>query len=95
MMIQTIMTFPIATRNLVDNQADYALPLNVEKVDRCEILLKSGEWKKLSLFDKGQTDFAISEFAGTKGEPIFYDLMGNLIFFHTRPKVEENGLQLF
>lgn len=91
--------FPIATRDLVDNQADYSLPLNVEKVDRCEILLKSGEWKKLSIFDKGQTDFAMSEFAGTKGEPIFYDLMGNSLILLPSPdltKVEENqGLQLY
>ena len=61
--------------------------------------LVEGEWKKLSIFDKGQTDFAISEFAGTKGEPLFYDLMGNSLILLPAPdltKVEENqGLQLY
>lgn len=90
---------PIATRDLVDDRSDYALPLDVEKVDRCEIKLISGELRKLTLFDKGQTDYSLSEFAGTKGEPLFYDLIGNSLMLYPAPDLtkvtEDEGLQLY
>lgn len=90
---------PIATRDLVDNQTDYALPTDVERVDRCEILDIDGNWHKLSIFDKGQTDYSISEFAGTKGLPQYYDLVGNSLMLYPAPDVTkvtaDEGLQLY
>ena len=90
---------PIATRDLVDNQSDYALPTDVEKIDRCEIKLISGDWMKLSIFDKGQTDISLSEFSGTKGVPEYYDLVGNSLILYPSPDLtkvtEDEGIQLY
>lgn len=91
--------FPIATRDLQDGVQDYSLPIDVERVDRCEITLIDGSKRKLTLFDKGQIDISLDEFAGEKGEPLFYDLLGNSLFLYPAPDLtkvqKDEGLELY
>lgn len=92
-------TLPIATRDLVDDQEDYALPTNVFGVDRAEVLDINGDWIKLIPMDKSQISVAYPEFEETKGIPKFYDMVGNSIITKPAPDVtkvtETNGLRLY
>lgn len=91
--------FPIATRDFQDGVADYSLPTDVERVDRCEIVLIDGSKRKLTLFDKSEIDISLDEFAGDKGEPLFYDLLGNSLILYPAPDVtkvqEDDGIELY
>ena len=76
---------PIGTANLVDGQQDYAFDVRFLNVERVEVKDSTGTWQKLTPFDKSQVNVALTEYYGTSGMPIHYDVQGESIFLYPAP----------
>lgn len=92
-------TMPIAVRDLVDDQEDYALPTNIFGVDRAEILDIDGNWRTLKPIDKSQVKVGYPEHREDKGIPVEYDLLGGSIILKPAPDLtkvtESSGFRLY
>lgn len=77
--------FAIATTSLVNNQEDYALPNTLQKLRRIEIKDSSNNYNLLKQIDWSTIPVATSEYFGSAGTPIYYDLVGNSVFLYPTP----------
>lgn len=76
---------PIATTTVVNNQQDYELPDDLQKIIRVEIKDSDGNWTLLQEIDQSQVKEALGEFYETAGLPLYYDLLGNSLFLYPKP----------
>jgi hypothetical protein len=92
---------PIATTNLgEDEQQDYEMPSDAQKVDRVEVLDSDGNYQDLKPFDKSQIKgSSMTEFLETAGMPRYYDLVGRSIFLYPKPSSDNvtlsRGLKVY
>ena len=91
---------PIATADLVNNQQDYSLPTNIQKIDRVEVKDVSGDWHKLIPIDQSELPTtALTEFEEDAGLPIYYDVSGNSLMLYPKPATASvtisQGLKLY
>lgn len=87
--------FPVATATLVHNQQDYTLPTTTLRIQRVEVKDSGGIYHPVQQIDihdlKG---VATSEFMGSGGMPLYYDLVGNSLFFYPTPISGAGGTTL-
>ncbi len=80
---------PIATTTIVDDQQDYELPADIQKIIRVEIKDIDGNWSLLQQIDQSQVKEALGEFYETAGVPLYYDLIGASLFLYPKPDTAE------
>lgn len=79
-------TYPIPTTTLVDGQQDYSLPTTILDISRVEVMDNNGDYQLLTQFDKAQIKTsALSEYYGTAGMPVEYDILNGSIFLYPKP----------
>lgn len=93
-------TLPVATRDMVDEQQDYALPTSAFKIDRCEVKDSNGDFQLITPIDKSEvSESAMSELLETAGMPVYYDLVGDSIILYPKPSATlttiTDGLKLY
>jgi len=76
---------PIATTSLVASQQDYTLPSTALKLERVEVLNSAGDYVKLKQFDIHDLEQGLTEFQGTAGLPMYYDIVGSSIMLYPAP----------
>ena len=76
---------PIATTTLVNNQQDYSLPSTLQRIRRVEINDSSGNYQLLKQIDWSTIPVATSEYFGSAGTPVYYDMVGNSVFLYPTP----------
>jgi hypothetical protein len=77
---------PVAYSTLVNGQQDYSLPTDAQRVQRIEIEDIFGNYNVLKQIDIHDIDNqAMSEFMGTAGMPLYYDLVGRSINLYPAP----------
>jgi len=91
-----------ATTNLADDQRNYTLDSSQIIIDGVEVLDSAGNYYPLRQIDyrtireSGQSE---SEFFGTKGKPIFYDVAGDVVKLYPAPRTADvtttAGLRVF
>lgn len=90
---------PEATADLVNGQRDYELPSTAQKIDRVEVLDKSGNSQKLEAIDKSQITISMDEFCKTDGMPKYYDVLGRSLLLYPAPSSSNttlsNGIKLY
>jgi len=91
---------PIATADLVNNQQDYSLPTNIQKIERVEVCDNSGDWYKLLPIDQSELpNTAMTEFEEGAGLPQYYDVVGNSLMLYPKPATASitasQGLKLY
>ena len=66
---------------------------------RLQVMDVSGDWQKVTPFDKGMTKEALEELYSTTGVPEYYDLVGNSLVLYPTPDATyctlTQGLELF
>lgn len=91
--------FGIATTDLVDNQQDYSLPTNSQRLHKVEVMDSAGNYTLLTQKDLHDIDIATSEYYENGGTPLFYDLVGRSIFLYPIPEAGRvtltNGLKIY
>lgn len=92
----TTTTHPIATANLVANQADYELDTNFLQIDRVEVFIDDA-WRVLSPIDRRlDKETALSTLYEEASDPTAYDYDGNSIFLYPTPETAVTaGLKVF
>ena len=76
----------MATTTIVDNQQDYEIPSNAQKIDRVEILDINGNYQLLKAFDKSEIKgSSMSEYEETAGLSTHYDLIGRTVMLYPKP----------
>ena len=83
-------TLPLATTDLVAEQADYELPSTAQKLDKVEVLDNDGDYQLLTPITKEMvTGEAMTEEFGDSGMPQYYDIVGRSIVLYPTPSASE------
>lgn len=82
-------TLPSATTDLTSGQQDYSLEVSHLRIERVEVKDESGNWSKLTPFDKRDLDGAVDEFKKTDGQPQFYDIVGKSLILYPAPNYSQ------
>jgi len=92
-------TLPVATSDLVDEQQDYELPKDCQKVLRVEVKNNSGDLLQLVQIDQSEISEAMAEHYEDAGFPAEYDIVGRSIFLYPKPSSSDvtlsEGLKLY
>lgn len=90
---------PIATADMVDGQADYTLPDEIDFIERLEVMDDQGYYHKLEQIDQSEITTAMSEIDSTDGLPRYYDVIGNSLILYPTPDTNSvtlvSGLKIY
>lgn len=90
--------FPIATTNLVANQADYTLATSHLKILRVEMAVDSAlsGWTRLESYDSSDEDDSLTQQATVAGVPYRYDVLGASVLLDPKPSFSATaGLKVY
>jgi hypothetical protein len=90
--------FPIATTDLVANQADYTLATTHLKILRVECAVDAAlsKWIKLEHFDQTDTEESLTQLAETTGIPYRFDELGQSVILGPAPDFSATaGLKVY
>jgi hypothetical protein len=87
---------PIATANLVEDQASYALPSEALSVQRIEIKDENNQWYRLDPIIRKNIPGAVDEFQDVSGTPKYYHLLNGVIYVYPASDYsQDNSLKVY
>lgn len=85
---------PIGTTNLTNNQQDYTLPTDAQRISRIEVMDSNGDYQKVEQKDIHDVNVAMSEYYDEPGMPLYYDLIGRSVMLYPIPVSGAGGATL-